>query len=123
MSCGIYPFGQIGANTANEAYPSASTFVLSGDPRSIDIRIEASVWDHDGPGNADDMITSASRDLWFSSLEQASSNMGLDKVDPVTGNCIWTEETPLQNNETAIAQMLYSVEVFPNACRDEPYGL
>ena len=118
FACGAHAFTALGAwYEANQIYPSADTFVLPVASEPIEIRLRARMWDHDsGVGNGDDLITSISRDYWFPSLENALSSL----EGSVTSDCVAEIETGFQQNGTAITLANYSIEVFPNSCRDSP---
>jgi hypothetical protein len=116
FACGFHAFTALGGwYEANQIYPSADTFVQPVDSESIEIRLRASVWDYD-TWSGDDLIMSFSRDYWFPSLENALSSL----EDSVTSDCVAEVETGFQQNGTAISLARYTVEVFPNACRDSP---
>jgi hypothetical protein len=63
------------------------------------------------------LIASDSRDLWFPSLESARSSLG---VDDQANHCLWTSDESWEQNGTARANVVYTVELFPNACLDSP---
>jgi hypothetical protein len=117
FACGAHAFTALGGwYEANQIYPSADTFVLPVASEPIEIRLRARVWDHDsGAGDGDDLIASISKDYWFPSLENA-----LSSFEGMVSDCVAEVETGFQQNGTAISLAKYTVEVFPNACRDFP---
>jgi hypothetical protein len=116
FACGHHAFTALGGwYEANQIYPSADTFVVPVESESIEIRLRGTVWDYD-TWSGDDLIASFSRDYWFPSLENALGSF----KDQVVSDCVAEEETGFQQTGTAISLAHYSIEVFPNTCRDSP---
>jgi hypothetical protein len=117
IRCGLYPLNQLGAwYVDNGVYPSADSFILPADAEPIDLRLRAAFWDYDST-SGDDRITAISHNIWYPSLESARSSL---HADDTANGCLWTSDENFEYNGTARASVTYTLEIFPNACRDAP---
>lgn len=115
LSTGVKFFSDLGSWYAqNNIYPSADTFVLPFEGEAVDVQVAVRMWDHDST-SADDVIFSYARNDWFPNLQKA-----LDDLRITSPPCLAEMASGLQRTGTAVAEARYTIEVFPNTCRDAP---
>jgi hypothetical protein len=121
LPCGRREFADLGSYyQQNQIYPSADTFIVPWeDPGSpMELLLRANVWDDDGVWSDDDLIFGKSEYIMYKDFQQAITWLGEDTAG---GGCTWMNVDELEQwNPSARAKLDYSIEVFPNACRDAP---